>query len=100
MMPIAPPPPSGDPRPGLPLAEDPWTALWRALWLDLPLVWADEMDRFLFRPTEPMAGPSAGTAAPPSGEAEAASRPETAAMAVALGLGCGDYADEIDEILG
>ncbi|MHB2210840.1 hypothetical protein [Methylobacterium sp. CM6257] len=90
MMPMSPPPPYRGSGPDLPLGEDPWLAMWRALWLDLPLIWADEMDRFLFRPTEPVAG----AATPSSGEDSAPDQPETPATAVALGLDCGDYADE------
>lgn len=32
----------------LPPAGAAWMELWRTIWLDLPLVWADEMERFLF----------------------------------------------------
>ncbi|MGH1570407.1 hypothetical protein ACRAWG_06735 [Methylobacterium sp. P31] len=95
MMPVSPPPPYRGSWLDLPVGEEPWLALWRALWLDLPLVWADEMDRFLFRPMEPLAG--AATPPPASGDEAAPDQPdqpETPAMAVALGLGCGDYADE------
>lgn len=31
------------------MVEAAWLALWRTFWLDLPLAWASEMDRFLFR---------------------------------------------------
>jgi hypothetical protein len=95
MMPIMTPlaPDDRPARPGLPLAEEPWQALWRALWLDLPLAWAGEIDRFLFRPMEPMAGgiPPASSAQDDNGSDAAALPPATV---VWLGLGCGDWSDE------
>ncbi|QGY02031.1 hypothetical protein MMSR116_09165 [Methylobacterium mesophilicum SR1.6/6] len=42
-------PPIGGLPPDLAMVEAAWLALWRTFWLDLPLAWASEMDRFLFR---------------------------------------------------
>lgn len=53
------PPPFGASRSELPLAENPWLALWRTFWLDLPLAWAGEVDRLLFQwvpPADVMVG--------------------------------------------
>ncbi|MDP4003337.1 hypothetical protein [Methylobacterium sp. NEAU K] len=69
----------------LPVSGDPWLALWRTVWLDLPLAWAGEFDRCLSR------GTPLGPAAVADRHAGAARTP---AEAVALGLGCGDYAEE------
>jgi len=71
--------------------ESPWFSMWRAFWLDLPLVWAGEIDRFLFRWIE---RPRTDAAAEPV-STSSPDRPVTAADAVALGLGCGDYVDEV-----
>lgn len=42
-------PPVGSPRSALSVTGAAWLAPWRAFWLDLPLAWAGEIDRFLFR---------------------------------------------------
>lgn len=86
-VPVPVPSPRPDPMP----AENPLFSLWRAFWLDLPLAWAGEIDRFLFRWMEP---PRTGEAAADPASSPRPDRPVTAADAVALGLGCGDYADE------
>lgn len=46
--------PSEPPRSDLPLGGEAWVALWRSLWFDLPLLWADEIDRFLFSRVPPL----------------------------------------------
>jgi len=57
-----PPAPHGDEQPTeFDVAGQAWLTFWRTVWLDLPLAWAREADRFLYRwgrPTDTgMAGP-------------------------------------------
>ncbi|MBX9933498.1 MAG: hypothetical protein K2Y56_18570 [Methylobacterium sp.] len=70
--------PSGNGRSEFDLAQSAWLTLWRTVWLDLPLAWAGEIDRLLFRWIELIdtAGPHAGDG------------PQTASEAIALSLGC------------
>jgi hypothetical protein len=91
-------------QPDWPTAENPWLTLWRTFWLDLPLAWAGEMDRFLFRWLDPSTIGEA-TSHQPVGDGQAGDEvparagspdePVTATEAVALGLGCGDYSEEV-----
>ena len=82
MTPMALPFPPMGPRSDLDLAEAAWLVVWRTLWLDLPLAWASEVDRFLFRWIEP-----AVTETDTAG-LNAKGGPHTATQAVALSLGC------------
>ncbi|WP_311276058.1 hypothetical protein [Methylobacterium sp. WCS2018Hpa-22] len=70
------------PRSDLDLAEAAWLVVWRTLWLDLPLAWASEVDRFLFRWIEP-----ADTEMDTAG-LDAKGGQHTVTKAVALNLGC------------
>ncbi len=45
--------PSCPPRSEFELAEDALLTLWRTFWLDLPLAWACEVDRLLYRWVQP-----------------------------------------------
>lgn len=46
--------PSRPPRSDFELAENALLTLWRTVWLDLPLAWAGEVDRFLYRWVQPV----------------------------------------------
>lgn len=71
------------------VAENAWMILWRTLWLDLPLAWARETDRLLLGWLPPC---EAGAGA---GDGPAGADPHEPAEAVALGLGCGDYSEDV-----
>jgi hypothetical protein len=91
--------PLGVPQSDLPMSENPRLSLWRTVWLDLPLAWGREVDRFLFRWMEPpttgktISGDRADTGPPADGASH--DEPDTPVEAVALGLGCGDYSEEV-----
>ena len=81
------------------MAENPWLTLWRTFWLDLPLAWA-RRDRSVPVPLDGAADHRedhrrrrAGSG-PPAGAASH-DEPDTPVEAVALGLGCGDYSEEV-----
>lgn len=86
---ILPFPPWG-PRPDLALVEAAWRLAWRTFWVDLPLAWASEMDRSLFRWIEPVVTETGAAGLHPE------EGPHTATEAVALSLGC-DPSAEIQE---
>ncbi|UIN37332.1 hypothetical protein [Methylobacterium oryzae] len=46
--------PSHPPRSDFELAENALLTLWRTFWLDLPLAWAGEVDRLLYRWAQPV----------------------------------------------
>ncbi|MER2268281.1 hypothetical protein [Methylobacterium oxalidis] len=87
-------------QPDLHMAENPWLTLWRTFWLDLPLACAGEIDRLLFRWMEPLATTGSTIAdqladdGPPA-SASLFDEPSRPAEAVTMGLGCGDYSEEV-----
>jgi hypothetical protein len=94
MTPFSPAPPVSDVPPEIAIAEiavaeNAWMILWRTLWLDLPLAWARETDRLLLGWLPPC---EAGAGA---GDGPAGADPHEPAEAVALGLGCGDYSEDV-----
>lgn len=106
MTPLSAPLPAADTdrHPGLDPLENPWLILWRTLWFDVPILWANEIDRLLDRE----AGPLTDAAPLPDGRREnggetglgmvdASVTPE---VAVALGLGCGAYSEAILGVIG
>lgn len=77
----APAPSDGDPPSELDVAGNAWMTLWRTVWLDLPLAWAREADRWLYRweaPTDMHPG---------LGDPRARDEPHTPADTIPLGLG-------------
>jgi len=86
------------PRVDHPMDDPAWLALWRTLWLDLPLAWADTMARSLSWWLPP--GSDRGTVRRdlPDRELLGSDLPDaswTSAEVVALGLGCGDVSGDI-----
>jgi len=91
MTPFSPVPPVSDVPSEIAVAENAWMILWRTLWLDLPLAWARETDRLLLGWLPPFEA-GAGADDRPVG-----TDPHKSAEAVALGLGCGDYIEDVLE---
>ncbi len=56
MTPLSAPLPAADTdrHPGLDPLENPWLILWRTLWFDVPILWANEIDRLLDREAGPL----------------------------------------------